>query len=383
MQPRILYLRPSADSIPLNALTATLLQSEFEDHDVQTVDIRDLVKSAKWTVVANIFATIWLYGGALLTRQKKFRHCFWRTPYIFRRIRELIGKSYGGQEWAFTFQIQSLFDGSIDGIPHYVYTDHTHLANLSYPGFDRRNLFSDAWIRCEKSIYENATTVFTMSNNMSRSVVSEYGVSPERVLCVYSGPNIDISSEHDVVHDSAAIRILFVGVDWFRKGGDILVDAFAELCDDYPALQLTIVGCVPPEAEKLNARISVAGRVPIQDVGRYFQESDIFCMPTRLEPFGIVFIEAMAYRLPIIATHTGALPDLVEDNVNGMLVESENVDSLVNALRTMIDHPELRQEMGRNGHQRYLERFNWPAVYSRIRDRISADGLGKDESFHV
>jgi glycosyltransferase involved in cell wall biosynthesis len=106
-------------------------------------------------------------------------------------------------------------------------------------------------------------------------------------------------------------------------------------------------------------------------------------MPTRLEPFGIVFIEAMAYRLPIIATHTGALPDLVEDNVNGMLVESENVDSLVNALRTMIDHPELRQEMGRNGHQRYLERFNWPAVYSRIRDRISADGLGKDESFHV
>jgi glycosyltransferase involved in cell wall biosynthesis len=221
-----------------------------------------------------------------------------------------------------------------------------------------------------------------MSSNMSRSVISEYGVSPERVLCVYSGPNIDISPEHDVTEDSEITKILFVGVDWFRKGGDLLVDAFTKLRDDNPALQLTIVGCVPPGTEKLNAHINVAGRVPIQDVGRYFQESDIFCMPTRLEPFGIVFIEAMAYRLPIVATRTGALPDLVEDNVNGILVESENVDSLVNALRTMIDHPELRQEMGRNGHQRYLESFNWPTVYSRIRNRVAADGLGEEESLY-
>ena len=372
-RPRILFLRPSAGAIPLNILTAELLRHEFVDHDVHTVDIRDLVKSAKIISVINILVTVWSYKASLLRRQKTLRQCFWRTPYLFRHIRRLIGKSYGSQKWAFTFQIQSLFDGSIDGVPHYVYTDHTHLANLTYAGFDRTKLFSDAWIKCEADIYRNATTVFTMSNNMSRSVISDYGVEPENVLCVYSGPNIDISPIDDTVGNSDTIDILFVGVDWHRKGGDLLVAAFAELRNDYPTLQVSIVGCVPPEAEFLDARIKVEGRVPIETVGHFFQKSDIFCMPTRLEPFGIVFIEAMAYGLPIVATNVGALPDMVENHENGLLVESESVDSLTEALRILIMDRELRQLMGRNGHQRYLNTFNWSAVYSRIRDRIFSD----------
>ena len=97
-------------------------------------------------------------------------------------------------------------------------------------------------------------------------------------------------------------------------------------------------------------------------------------MPTRLEPFGIVFIEAMAYGLPIVATRVGALPDLVEDHVNGILVESDNIDSLATALRTLLENPMLRREMGRNGEQRYKEQFNWTEVYSRIRERITTHG---------
>jgi len=143
---------------------------------------------------------------------------------------------------------------------------------------------------------------------------------------------------------------------------------------DYPALRITIVGCLPPDADELDSRIMVKGRVPIEEVGRYFERADIFCMPTRLEPFGIVFIEAMAYGLPIVATRVGALPDLVEDHVNGILVESDNIDSLATALRTLIDNPVLRREMGQNGQQRYEEQFNWTAVYSRIRERITTHG---------
>jgi glycosyltransferase involved in cell wall biosynthesis len=205
---------------------------------------------------------------------------------------------------------------------------------------------------------------------MSHSVTIDYGVSPDKVVCVYSGPNIEIGTRKNIVRNDATVDILFVGVDWQRKGGDLLVSAFSKLQDNYPSLRITIVGCVPPDAGELDSRIIVKGRVPIEEVGRYFEKADIFCMPTRLEPFGIVFIEAMAYGLPIISTRVGALPDLVEDHVNGILVESENIDSLSAALQTLIDNPELRREMGQNGRQRYVDQFNWTKVYSTIRDRI-------------
>jgi glycosyltransferase involved in cell wall biosynthesis len=369
-KPKILYLRPSAGAIPLNALTATLLQSEFPEYEVHTVDVRDLVKSAKLTIAINIFMTIWLYKSSLVKRRKSFRQCFWRTPYLFKRIHKLIRKSFSGQDWAFTFQIQSLFDGSMDGTPHYVYTDHTHLANLRYPGFDRERLFASSWIECEHDVYQNATIVFTMSTNMSHSVALDYGVSPDKVVCVYSGPNIEVGTTKTTARDDTKIDILFVGVDWQRKGGDLLVSAFSKLQNDYPSIGITIVGCVPPGAGEFDRRIVVKGRVPIGEVSRYFETADIFCMPTRLEPFGIVFIEAMAYGLPIISTRVGALPDLVEDHVNGILVDSEDVDSLAAALQKLIDNPKLRRDMGRSGRQRYVDQFNWTKVYSNIRDRI-------------
>ena len=70
--------------------------------------------------------------------------CFWRTPFIFQKTRQLLRAMLAPrrEEFAFSVQTQSLYDASLPGLPHFVYTDHTHLANLGYPAFSRDRLFA-------------------------------------------------------------------------------------------------------------------------------------------------------------------------------------------------------------------------------------------------
>src|SRR5690606_13395744 len=116
--------------------------------------------------------------------------------------------------YVFSFQLQSLFDASLPGLPHYVYTDHTHLANLEYPQFDRRKLHTPAWIKLEKSVYDNARRVFTRSTNILRSLVRDYGCPPEKLKCVYVGVNVKTSDLAKAEKGIEGKNILFVGLDW-------------------------------------------------------------------------------------------------------------------------------------------------------------------------
>ena len=128
-------------------------------------------------------------------------------------------------DYCFSFQMQSLFDASIDGLPHFIYTDHTHLTNLQYPGFDRKKLFPNSIIDLEKQIYDNATLVFTRSTNVAKSVVEDYGCPAEKVICVYAGSNTKANAiENNQNYTNK--NILFVGIDWERKGGPNLIEAF-------------------------------------------------------------------------------------------------------------------------------------------------------------
>lgn len=79
-----------------------------------------------------------------------------RTPYIFHRIRKLVRDQVKNGNYVFSFQMQSLFDASTPGVPHFVYTDHTHLENLNYAANGRGNLYAPEWVALEKEIYRNS-----------------------------------------------------------------------------------------------------------------------------------------------------------------------------------------------------------------------------------
>jgi glycosyltransferase involved in cell wall biosynthesis len=351
-----------------NVKMVEVLQSIFPNHEVVVFDIYDWIKSRLDIVAINVFEVLGTYGWDMILKKKRFKQCFWRTSYIFWQIKRHAEEILSDGSFLFSFQMQSIFDASMRGIPHFIYTDHTHLANLSYPKFDSDKLFSADWIALEETIYTNASMNFVWSHHIRYSLIEDYNCDPFKAVCAYVGSN---AQNQEIVVSPQKYKdknILFVGIDWERKGGPDLVAAFDLVRQVHPDATLTIVGC-SPSIDVPNCR--VAGRVPVEEVGSYFNEATVFCLPTYLEPFGIVFIEAMASKVPVVATIVGAIPDIVVDGETGYLVKPGDVQAIARALITLISDPEKCRAFGEKGYQLAQDTYSWDAIGKLMKKHIS------------
>ena len=366
MSKKIAYFKNG--TIPIaNERFTHVLEKSFQDFEIEVIDILDIVKSRKGIIFINLLYLVKEYGPYVLLSRARVRHYFFTTPYIFKLIKALASDYLTKDDYAFSFQIQSLFDASVKGLPHFVYTDHTALANLSYPDFNSHELYTNSWLELEKTIYQNAAIIFTRSTNISRSLIEQYACNPDQIMCVYAGSNANVSNERVNHSKYARKNILFVGRDWKRKGGPELVKAFKAVLKVHPDAQLTIVGCSP----KLDVpNCNVVGQIPINQASGYYKNGSIFCMPTKREPFGIVFIEAMRHKLPIVATNIGAIPDFVKEGDNGYLVKPGNIDQLAKTLIDLLGQPDKCQAFGMKGYQIATEKYTWENVGLRIKESI-------------
>ena len=174
-------------------------------------------------------------------------------------------------------------------------------------------------------------------------------------------------SEPRPKEDYTAKHILFVGIDWERKGGPILLEAFQTVLETHPDATLTIIGA-SPKIEVPNCH--VIGPIPVDKIDQYYRNASVFCLPTLLEPFGVAFIEAMTYQLPIIGTNIGAIPDFVVDDYNGYLINPGDVDALTTALLKVMDNSEKRFAFGQKSYQIARDKYNWLKVGTAARQAI-------------
>lgn len=371
MVPRkIALIRPSSGWPFANETIVSVLEREFPELEFQIIEVRTLLKSRKDLLFFNMFYVLKEYGLDILLRKKGLRSCTLITSNMFKQIKCLLANVITPAKHIFSFQMQSLFDASQSGVPNFVYTDHTNLANLYYPGVDRRKtLKSRPWIDLERTIYHNAEVVFTRSTNISRSLTEQYGVPAEKVDCVYVGSNIVINNDKANKKYYGNNNILFVGIDWERKGGPDLVEAFKLVLRKQPNAQLTIVGCSP----RLNLpNCEVVGEVSLEEMNQYYERASVFCLPTRLEPFGVVYIEALAHRLPVIATNIGAIPDFVSHGENGYLIQPGNVPELTQALLALLNDPNKCRVFGQRGYELVHSRYTWEKVGAKMKKAILA-----------
>lgn len=348
----------------VNSNLLNQLRLHFPECNIEVVDLfRDIV--SKKTAA---FYGLLEYWNDILLFRKSLGSSFINTEYIFRKVKDHLKILSEKQVFDFTIQTQSMFDASIPGIPHFVYTDHTHKENLRYPSYDRRRFFGEKWIRMEEKIYRNASMVFTMSSNISRSVIEDYSCNSEKVNCVYCGSNIGADPD-DIIDESkySGKNILFIGIEWERKGGPVLVDAFRKVLKVYPDATLTIVGT---DANPEIPDCRVVGKVSIEEVKKYFNQAAVFCMPTNIEPFGIVFIEAMSMKLPVIGTSIGAIPDFIKNGVNGYMVEPGNSEKLADHLIELLGDPSKCKNFGEEGHRLFLEKYSWDKTGQKISNCI-------------
>jgi len=350
----------------INANVEAQLRRQFPECEVVVFDVREKLRRSPLAVVRGLAQGVVRHG------LKKLRadpiDGVVQTPATFRFIRRWIADAAGGPEFLFTFQTQSMWDASTPGRPHFVYTDHTEQAARQYRDFEPRQLKGAWWTELETQIYQRATMTFTMSEHVSRSLREDYGVAAGRVARVGGGSNAPVETE--VLPDSSRYRrkeIIFVGTDWERKGGPELVAAFQKILPRHPDARLRVLGC-NPEIQLPNCE--VLGRVPLAEVARAYATASLFCLPTRHEPFGIVLIEAMLAGLAVVATDAGAVPDLIEDGVNGRRVEPYDVEGLAATLSRLLDQPDVLETMGRRSARLAREQHTWEAVGARLRQAI-------------
>jgi glycosyltransferase involved in cell wall biosynthesis len=364
---RIAFIK-SGEFSHTNQQVLCLLQRQFPNAAIDVIEIGGLRLSICNALPVLAAFALAHYGPRACRTVSEIRALGVRTPAYFDAIRAALARKLAGHPYLFTFQTQSLIDGSQPGIPHFVYTDHTHLANLHYPGVTRKDLGSASWIEKERSIYAHARVTFTMASHVARSLREHYGIDESRIQCVQAGANVETpdASEFDD-RRYASKNILFVGVDWERKGGPQLLRAFEQVLRHHPDATLTIVGSSPPVNRP---GCHVVGRVPPEAVAAHYRRAAIFCMPTRNEPLGIVFIEASAHRLPIVATTIGALPDLIQDGVSGYLVAPDDVDALACRLDELLSDPAKCRAMGHAGFEHVRANYTWEHTGQLIGERI-------------
>ncbi len=356
-----------------NTRVGELLARHFPEYLLEPIDLDEqILRREKGVVLLNILHVFRFYGWDILRGRRSVRACFYRTPFIFRQIKTLLAEHLEPirSQLVFSIQTQSLYDASVPGLPHFVYTDHTHLANLYYPTFDSSLLFSREWIDFERDVYRSATRVFIMSHHVARSIIEHYGGDPGRITCIYAGSNVATTPrplDNDGYRNQ---RIVFVGVEWERKGGPLLLESFKRVQKALPKASLTIVGSAP----KVNLPgVHVVGRVPLPEVETHLLQASVFCMPTKVEPFGIAPIEALAHKIPVVASRIGALPDIIQEGKTGLLVAPESVEDLAAALISLLSDPEKCRRFGELGSHLVKETYSWSAVGLRLKQEITAD----------
>ena len=215
-----------------------------------------------------------------------------------------------------------------------------------------------------RAIYHRAARVVAWSNWVRRSLEADYAVPPQHILVVPPGIDLEMWSPSprpvEDTQKAGPLRILFVGGDFARKGGPILLKAFRTLRQGEGSgvgveLHLVTRDDVAPEP---GVYIHQGLTPNSQALRQLYRESDIFVLPTRVEAFGIAAVEASASGLPVIATNVGGLTDIVVDGETGFLVPPDDPDAVAQALQRLLLDPDRRRRMGQAARRRAETHFD-------------------------
>ena len=163
--------------------------------------------------------------------------------------------------------------------------------------------------------------------------------------------------------------ILCVGHPYKVKGVDVLIKAFNQISPDYPDVKLKVIGHCDDRRpyEQLacaNGNISFHKGMFFKDIVTEFENCRFLVLPSRTESMGRVLIEAMACGKPVIGSRVGGIPEVIEENVTGLLFENENAQELAGKMRLLLNEPSLAQQLGDAGYKRAKKEFA-PGKYAR------------------
>lgn len=222
----------------------------------------------------------------------------------------------------------------------------------------------------QKEYYEKCSGIFVMGEWLKRYLVDQLGIREDKIYCIGAGYDVNIN-KYDPSKRTGN-KLLFVGVDFERKAGPLVLEAFKILKQKYQKnAELYIVGPKKLELMEKYEGVHFIGNVSQDKIPYYYNRCDAFCMPSYLEPFGKVFIEALAFGMPVIARNAFAASDFIMDGENGFLIEKDDAEVLAKKMYESLNNEQIRENVKKD-MPRIRDYYSWDKVAERIDEVIKA-----------
>lgn len=244
----------------------------------------------------------------------------------------------------------------------FIHTIH-NIASKEIPGSIMRKL--------QNYTYKKGVIPVSISKEVSSSFLKEYGFIPRTEIS--NGIPLDqhyLSSENKIkfrnCNGLTQKDIVFVNVAGFReaKNHKLLIYAFSKIINKMQNSKLVLVGNgnLLSESKELAKKLKLENSIYFfglrNDIPEILNASDIFIMSSDYEGYPLSIMEAMASRLPVISTNVGGVPEIVKDNVSGILVPPNDIEKLSSVMAYLYENPEVRKKMGEEGRKIALENFS-------------------------
>jgi glycosyltransferase involved in cell wall biosynthesis len=202
----------------------------------------------------------------------------------------------------------------------------------------------------------------------------KYELTPDRVAYIPNGVEPRFFSSSRRYTRGEQLKLLYAGTWLDQRGIFYIRDALLRLAPRIRGLTLTIAGPGAPAEEimrffgpELAANIVVKSVIPAGSMQELYAEHDIFVFPSLMEGLPSVLLEAMASGMPVITTETCGMPDIVENNFNGLLIAPADATAIEKAILELAESEETRQRLGRAA-QESMKRYTWENAAVQLQD---------------
>jgi hypothetical protein len=266
----------------------------------------------------------------------------------------------------------------LDGRAPFVTFDDMTVAQAIRQGGPEYQVLSESaaarWQARQKRAYRDARGCCAASNWAAESIRGEYGIPGSKVHVVGFGHNVEMEKPK---RDWEVPRFLWVGVDWERKRGAAVVEAFGRLRELHPRATLDLVGAHPEvDADGVtgHGRLALGSEQGQREYADLLRRSTCFVMPSTYEPLGIAYIDAATAGMAAIGTTSGGAADAVGDG--GTVVDPFDSEALLAAMLELCD-PETASRLGDRARA-HSDLYTWRAVAERVLRALAPAGVEAD-----
>lgn len=239
----------------------------------------------------------------------------------------------------------------------------------------------------QKSMWSRLDQVFAVSRAIARSLIKYYSIDPSKIRILHNAvdPHLFKPQSRRLIHE---IRerlslgygpiILFVGSFRPVKGIQFLLTAMKSIVSDFPDTQLVLIGGIPRFMRSqasyylylkrcaidlgISDSVRFFNKVPHMRMPLIYSMADIVVIPSLYESFGKVAVEAMACETPVIASNVGGLPEIIDNGIDGFLVDVGSVEMISLTAKRLLNNCKAARKMGQRGRRKVLSKFTWDKI---------------------